>query len=73
MGKGGSLRTKKLTIVLQFPNFVRSTDLKAGYGKVRYDETTKECRWEIGVIPPNLSGDKVPFFFLLIFVLFLIF
>jgi hypothetical protein len=53
------LKVEKLTIVIQFPNFVRSTDLKAGYGKVRYDESTKECRWTIGSIPQNMSGDKL--------------
>ena len=53
------IKTEKLAIVIQFPNFVRSTDLKAGYGKVRYDESTKVCRWEIGSLPLNMSGDKL--------------
>jgi hypothetical protein len=63
--KSDSLKNKdltkinKLTIIIQFPNFVRSTDLKAGYGKVRYDESTKVCRWEIGTMPTTLSGDKL--------------
>ena len=25
----------------------------------RYDESTKECRWEIGIIPPNMSSEKL--------------
>lgn len=57
--KKNPLNAEKVTIIIQFPQFVRSTDLKAGHGKVRYDESTKEARWEIGTMPQNMSGDKL--------------
>ncbi|GBG26448.1 AP-1 complex subunit mu [Hondaea fermentalgiana] len=50
-----SNEVEKITIIIPFPKTVRSTDLKSSHGVVMCDETTKECRWEIGKMPRDGS------------------
>jgi AP-3 complex subunit mu len=57
--KGKSLATEELKIVIPFPSFVTSTDLKVDHGKCTYDEHTKVCVWDVGTIgseSPKLTG-----------------
>ena len=57
--KGKSLATEELRIVIPFPPFVTSTDLKVDSGKLSYDEITKVCVWEVGTFgatSPKLTG-----------------
>mmetsp|Transcript_18896 Transcript_18896/g.33585 ORF Transcript_18896/g.33585 Transcript_18896/m.33585 type:complete len:436 (-) Transcript_18896:1338-2645(-) len=55
LGSKKGSEVEKITIIIPFPKTVRSTDLKSSHGNVMCDETTKECRWEIGKLPRDSS------------------
>ena len=50
---------EKLCVVIQFPSFVRSFDPQPSFGKARYDEQAKVCRWEIGTLVPERDNTEL--------------
>ena len=55
----GTISVEKVAIIIQFPPFVRSFDPEENFGKARYDESTKVCRWEIGTLVPERSSAEL--------------
>jgi hypothetical protein len=55
----GPPAVEKLAVIIQFPPFVRSFDPQENFGKARYDESTKVCRWDIGTLVPERSSTEL--------------
>ena len=57
--KGKELGVEEFRVTIPFPSFVKSTDLKVDQGKMKYDEISKVCVWDVGTIgqkSPTLTG-----------------